>query len=267
MRVAAALLVVVLAATAHAESRVEKPWLGVSISEHTAYGGVGVLDVYDDTAATRCGLRAGDEIIGIGKTAVRSFDELRLTIGARSVGDRVQIAFVRDGHVRRCKTRLAAEINDPSERLQRRLVDKPVPPLELVRRSDSATIDDVALRGRITVLALFSLACDGCAATITELAKTAAGELASVDVYAVTAGDAGAIDAYVQRLGLTVEIARDEGRLARRFLQVPDEPTILVVDHEGVVRFAASGAGPDGAHLDAAAFCVRRAARALRDER
>jgi hypothetical protein len=273
---ASVVLLLLGAGAARAEVRALKPkqppWLGVSISDRDArFGGVAITDVYGETPAALCGLRAGDEIIGIDRADVRDTSELQLTVSARRVGERVTVRYVRPKHGvdggaligedRRCKVKLAAKVTDPTELLDRRLVDRPVPALSLVKRGDGSAVDDRALRGDVVVLALFTTSCDACATTIGELAA----RLGETALYAISGDGDAAVDAYVQRLGVTAPVALDQGEFVLRYLQARDELTILVVDHEGVVRFAASGAGPDGTHLDGAAFCAERAERARED--
>ena len=269
MRVLGALVVVGLAAPVAAETVDRKPkgtpWIGVRITDRDLrYGGVGVTDVFDDTPASLCGLQAGDEIIGLGRADVHGTQELQLVVGAHDVGDKVKVTFVRGGEVKSCRAKLTNRIDDPTELLHRRVVDRPIPPFTLTRLSDGTMVDDLTVRGRVTVLALFTTSCDDCATVITELAENAVGDLTHVDLIAVSNAGADTIEAYVQRVGLTAEVATDEGDLVAKYLGAQDEVTILVVDHKGVVKFAASGAGPDATHLDSAAFCVSRADRARR---
>jgi peroxiredoxin len=276
MRVLAS--VVVLACLGHAAAaetgkpaKVKvKPWLGISINDGDAvWGGVAVIDVFEDTPASLCGLRAGDEILAVDKIEVHGTSELQSTVGALAVGKKIMVSYVRGGDVRRCKTKLAAQITDLTELLQRRLVDRAVPPFSLVRRSDTAIIDDTTTRGHVVVLALFATSCDECATTINDLATRLAAEegTADVELHAVSGDGDQAVDAYVQRMGVTADLALDQGKLVTRYLADRGDVTILVVDHEGVVRFAANGPGPDDTHLDTAAFCASRAEHArIKDE-
>jgi peroxiredoxin len=257
------------AETKHRSKVKVKPWLGISINDGDAvWGGVAVLDVFEDTPASLCGLRAGDEILAIDQIEVHGTSELQSTVGGLTVGTKIKVSYVRGGDVRRCKTKLAPQITDPTELLQRRLVDRVIPPFSLVRRSDGATIDDTTTRGHVVVLALFTTSCDACAATIGDLATRLAAEEdgANVELVAVAADGEQAVDAYVQRMGVTADLALDQGKLVSRYVSDRDAVVILVVDHEGVVRFAASGPGPDDTHLDTAAFCASRGEHARRKD-
>lgn len=245
-------------------------WLGISLDEQdSAWGGVDIYDVFDDTPASLCGLRAGDEILAIDRVDVHGASELQATIAEHDVGDRVTVAYVRRGDVRKCATRLAPQVTDPTELLERRLVGKTVPPLSLTRRGDGSALDDDTIRDRVVVLGLFSTSCDDCAATLSELATRLAADpdARGASFTAVSVGGDAALDAYVQRMGVTVDLASDNGELVRRYLQDIGAVTILVVDHHGVVTFAASGPGPDDTQLDGAVYAASRAECArMKDE-
>ncbi len=245
-----------------------QPWLGVSISDRgVRWGGIAVMDVFEDTPASLCGLRAGDEIYAIGRREVHGTRELQLAVGAHAVGDKILVEYVRGETLRRCTARLAEAITDPTELIQRRVVDRTIAPFQLERRSDGATFDDASSRGTVLVLALVSSACEACIATVDQLAAEVEGT--GAELYVVTADGEAAADAFVQRTGVTVELALEEpsGGLIERYLADRDDATILLVDHDGVVRFAAVGAGPEAANLDGAAFCAARAERARRKAR
>lgn len=269
--VAAVVGVAVGASAAHAERLAApprpQPWLGISINGQDAtWGGIYIVDVFDDTPASLCGLRAGDEIIAVDAIDVHSTSELQGAIGLHDVGDKVTVQYVRSGgaagaDVRRCSTELSEQINDPTELLHRRLIDRAIPPFRLTRLDDDAVVDDAGLRGDVAVLVLFSTSCDACAELIGDVQQAADG-LAGVRVIAVAGDSAAAVKAFVQRTGAGGEIAVDQGQLVRRYNSDREQPSIIVIDHKGVVRFAAVGRGPEGSYLDGATFCIERAARA-----
>ena len=247
----------------------QKPWLGVSIDPQASWGGVAVIDVFADTPAALCGLRAGDEIIAIDGVEVHGTTELQNTVGAREVGDKVKVSYVRGGDLRKCKAKLAVQVTDPTELVQRKLVDRPMPAFSLATHADGTVVDSASTRDQVVVLGLFSTACDDCATQLSDLASRFAADDAAAQVafYAVSGDGAEAVDAYIQRMGLGVPIALDQADLVRRYLQeARTAVTIIVIDHDGKVEFAASGAGPDETHLDSAVFCASRAEHARRKD-
>jgi len=263
------LVIVVGGAAARAdEAQTARPWLGISISDTGArWGGIAVLDVFEDTPASLCGLRAGDEIFSIDRVEVHGTRELQQVVSAREIGEKVSVEYVRGEALHRCAAKLTEAISDPTELIQRRVLDRGILPFTLVGHADGAVIDDASSRGDVLVLALISTACEACIATLNDLA--AAVEGTGARLYAVTADGETAADAFLQRTGVTVDLALEasETGLVRRYLTDRDDATILLVDHKGVVRFAAVGAGLEAANLDGAAFCAERAERARRKAR
>jgi S1-C subfamily serine protease len=78
---------------------VEKAGLGLAGPSETPNGDAGayVECVVSGEAADQAGIRAGDLIVGVDGTAIRSFDELRGLISSHSPGDAVTIQIERDG--------------------------------------------------------------------------------------------------------------------------------------------------------------------------
>ena len=91
-------------AAAPEEQRQSRPaYLGVGVGSCEAQdrtgaeAGVRVTNVLPDSPAADAGLREGDVIIALGDDAVRSPEDLVRAVGARSPGDRVRVAYRRDG--------------------------------------------------------------------------------------------------------------------------------------------------------------------------
>jgi S1-C subfamily serine protease len=64
--------------------------------------------VVPESAADRAGVRPGDVIVRFGGVRVYGFDDLRELISARKAGDRVEIAYQRDGGERTVDATLGA---------------------------------------------------------------------------------------------------------------------------------------------------------------
>ncbi|MBU6377644.1 MAG: Do family serine endopeptidase [Gammaproteobacteria bacterium] len=73
-------------------------------------GGALVTQVVKDSAAARAGIRAGDVVTAVNGRAVKSAAEFRNAIGLLRVGDKVDIALLREGQSRK----LTAEVADPA---------------------------------------------------------------------------------------------------------------------------------------------------------
>ncbi len=65
-----------------------------------------VVVVVPGSGAEAAGLEPGDRIVGIGARAVASVEDAREVLAGRSVGDPVEVEFVRDGEARRVTVRL-----------------------------------------------------------------------------------------------------------------------------------------------------------------
>jgi serine protease Do/serine protease DegQ len=77
----------------------------------TAATGALVTQVVEKSAAEKAGIRAGDVITAVNGRTIRSHTELRNAIGLLRVGERVEIALLRDGRPQR----VAALIESPPE--------------------------------------------------------------------------------------------------------------------------------------------------------
>ena len=99
---------------------VKRGQLGVTIAPVTpdiaqalgiaSNGGALITQVAKESAAARAGLQAGDVVTSLNGRKVKSAAELRNAIGLLRVGDKVQIALLREGKSRN----VTAEIADPA---------------------------------------------------------------------------------------------------------------------------------------------------------
>ena len=99
---------------------VKRGQLGVTIAPVTpdiaqalgiaSNGGALITQVAKESAAARAGLQAGDVVTALNNRKMKSAAELRNAIGLLRVGDKVQIALLREGKART----VTAEIADPT---------------------------------------------------------------------------------------------------------------------------------------------------------
>jgi len=99
---------------------VKRGQLGVTIAPVTpdiaqalgiaSNGGALITQVAKESAAARAGLQAGDVVTALNNRKMKSAAELRNAIGLLRVGDKVQIALLREGKART----VTAEIADPA---------------------------------------------------------------------------------------------------------------------------------------------------------
>ncbi|HEY3186102.1 MAG TPA: M28 family peptidase, partial [Solirubrobacteraceae bacterium] len=83
-------------------------FLGVAPDQGDEVPGARLSMVVPESAADRAGVRPGDVIVRFGGVRVYGFDDLRELISARKAGDRVEIAYQRDGGERTVDATLGA---------------------------------------------------------------------------------------------------------------------------------------------------------------
>jgi peroxiredoxin len=249
-----------------ADDREDRPWLGINISRN-GYLGVMVTDVIEDTPAEACGLEPGDEILDVGGVRVADGDELIAAVLLHQVGDRVRVTYLRNGQSWQTVATLSARIEDRNELLHRRLVSRPVPAITAIWIDDSSKsqrhVDNDDLRGDVVLLLLWSTACSGCDELVKTLADFAADQGDGVFAFALSDETAAALAAYQQRATLPLPIATDADSRRRFSLTMEPlwQPAIVVIDHRGVVRFAALDVTGDHSRVDDALLAAERALR------
>ena len=88
--------------------RASLPFIGISGQNLPEDRGALVQEVVSGGPAARAGLRAGDIIVELGGTQIRSMDELIGTLIQRQVGETVSVVYLRDGRRQTARVRLAA---------------------------------------------------------------------------------------------------------------------------------------------------------------
>jgi serine protease Do/serine protease DegQ len=112
--------------------------LGIATSS-----GALITQVARDSAAARAGLKAGDIVTAINGRNVKSAAEFRNSIGLLRIGDKVELALLRDGQTRK----LTAEVADPvTQGARGDADDKPdgVSAGEQHRALEGAQLEDIA---------------------------------------------------------------------------------------------------------------------------
>jgi hypothetical protein len=246
----------------------ERPWLGINISRE-GYLGVLVTDVIEDTPAEACGLLPGDEILEIDGVRVVDGDELIATVSSHRVGDDVRVVYLRNGETAITIATLSARIDDRNEVFHRRLVGRAAPPIDATWSDGAAKtkrkrLDNDDLRGDVVLLLLWSTSCLDCGPLAGALADFAADHAEGVRAFALSDESDEALAASQQHAPLALPIAADLDCRRRFFLATEPlgQPALLVIDHRGVVRFAALDVTGEHGRLDDALLA---ASRALRD--
>lgn len=81
--------------------------LGVDLDDQ--HGAAVILEVWPASPAEQAGLRRGDEIVAIDNQQIRDRDDLTEELQEHQPGDRVQLAYYRNGESRQARVRLASQ--------------------------------------------------------------------------------------------------------------------------------------------------------------
>ncbi len=263
----AAVAVALAAPRARAQPSEEVPaaWLGITYGRGGAVG-VEVSEVHDDTGAAAAGLRPGDEIVALDDVRMFPGSDLWPVIRAKKVGDKVRLKIARAGKVFATTALLSARATE-DEVLERRLVDKPAPAMQIQRLTDGALIDPSAAKGKVVVLALFPSSCEACAGTISGLGKWAQGRAHEpVIVVAATQAPPDGLRAYLAHNPILIPSGTADVEGFGSYVVTGPAPrvTFAVIDGRGVVRVAAAITPGDEDRLDDVCVGAERALRALR---
>ncbi|MCE9579494.1 MAG: PDZ domain-containing protein [Deltaproteobacteria bacterium] len=263
----AAACVALVASHALAQPSEDAPaaWLGITYGRGGAVG-VEVSEVHDDTGAAAAGLRPGDEIVELDDIRMFPGSDLWPVIRTKKVGDKVRLKVARGGKVFATSAILTARASE-DEVLERRLVDKPAPPMQIQRLSDGALIDPSAQKGKVVVLALFPASCDACAGTASAINKWAAGRARDpVIVLAATAVPPDGLRAYLAHNPILIASGSADVEGFASYVVTGPQPrvTFAVIDGRGMVRVAAAITPGDEHRLDDVCVGADRALRALR---
>jgi thiol-disulfide isomerase/thioredoxin len=243
------LLAFLVVSPAHAQVGSAKPWIGIAIEKGDK--GVRVKDVRGKTPAEAAGLRASDEVVALDGVAVKEPGELIDHVQKKGVGASVKLSLVRDGKPLEVTLALAAR-PDEAQMLRDHLLGKPAPALTAEKLAGPHEL--AGLAGNVVLVEFWATWCGPCRSTMPTL--TAWQKKYGADglrVVGVSAEEPDVLAEFLampkHKIGYTV--ARDaSGKLSGAFA-VPAIPTIVVIDREGVVRFAEVGAGDTLARAEA----------------
>jgi serine protease Do/serine protease DegQ len=110
-----------------------------------------VTQVVDASAAAKAGIRAGDVITAVNGRAVKSHTELRNAIGLLRVGERVEIALLRDGQARKLTALIEAPAGETAAATPAAPGEPAKPPHPGL---EGATLADAPAAGGVTVRAV-----------------------------------------------------------------------------------------------------------------
>jgi len=239
-----------LAPAAHGDERArvardgkakERAWLGVSI--RIGSHGVLVDEVIPRTPAEDAGIAVGDQIIAADGQKVSTPGELTALLGRRSVGDAIGVSVWRDGESRSLSCMLARHLSE-EEIFERRWIDQPAPAFDLDVATGSEPGRLSALRGDVVVLAVLGRepCCGDTLARLSKLARARAGS--GLHLLGVMQRERRQLAELASEQQIDLTLLSDlKDELRDTYLRGARlaEPLWLVIDRDGIVRFAGVG--------------------------
>lgn len=238
-------------APAAPNERFEQPWLGVRLS--SVGRAVRIEEVIEGSPAALTGLMVGDRVLRIADQAVSVPADVVIQVSRMSVGDEARIRVQRESAVLDLEVVLMAKIS-AAELLRRRLEGKPAPDFRLPivgGRGEQTSLSSSQFRGKILVLEFWATWCESCA-SVHELlnaaiTKSFAGTKADLAVVGLSAEPPPLIRKYLRLHRLAYPVVVDRFANVRARYYASSLPTLVVIDRDGIVRYAGAGAG-DNAH-------------------
>lgn len=235
--ISAALLVASLGAEkAGSDDQSRKPLLGVV---HTvAPRGVLVQKTMPGSAAERAGLRPGDVILSVNKIEIRSPRQLFTEIQKYAAGTVVAIEYLRHGRTQTLQVALGERLDTGS------LLNQQAPKFALPLLNGKSTWTLPV--GKVVILDFWATWCSPCESVRQALEDFKQKHKSlEIEIAGITNEDMATVKTFYRNRNPPYAILIDAANDITLKYRVAGYPTLVVVDREGVVRFAgfASGGG------------------------
>jgi thiol-disulfide isomerase/thioredoxin len=225
------------AAAQTAQAPGARPWLGVAMDQDAQVPGVRVGHVVRGSPAERSGIREGDRIVRVGGSSVARGPDVVRAVSGFSVGDTVDIAFVRAGQPRSARVTLSA-LPSQDAMMRMDLIGAFAPSWKDVEPVSGAFPESMgALRGRVVLLDFWATWCGPCRFIVPKLGALQARYGAQgLSVIGVSTEEAQDVATFAQRTAVRYPIAVDKHAETTRSYGVVSLPTLVVIDKRGIVR-------------------------------
>jgi thiol-disulfide isomerase/thioredoxin len=236
----------VAAAVAHAQLGA-RAWLGVAFEPTAASAspGVRVSHVVRGSPADRAGLHEGDRILRVGPTRVATGPEIVRWVGARAIGDVVEIGFARAGGEQTAHVTLGT-FPSQDDVMRMDLVGAFAPPIHDVTAVRGVFPSSLgALRGRVVLVDFWATWCGPCrlvAPKLTALQSRYGAQ--GLSILGVSTEDAQQVAIFSERTAMGYSVGSDLHGDTTRSYGVSSLPTVVLIDKRGVVRDVSIGYDP-----------------------
>ncbi len=230
-----------------------KAWLGISFTDipqaqvpaayaHSqAEGAVRVEEVFPGTSADQAGMQPGDFILAINGAALAGRKTLLDSIGAKKVGEVVEVRLGRAGKVLTQKMALSPKPEDMAA-ITRMLIGSPAPALQGDYYHEPAgTLS--ANKGNVVVLDFWATWCGPCRVIIPYL-NTFNDKFRDegVKIIGVSSENLEELERFRGESKQTYPLFRDTAGLTMRAFRAYAYPTLVFIDRKGVVQRIEVGA-------------------------
>lgn len=222
------------------DDRARKPLLGVVHTQ--AARGVLIQKIMPDSAAERAGLKAGDVILSVNKVEILNTRQLFTEIQKYSAGTVVAIEYMRGTRIETLQVALGERLDATS------LVNERAPPIALPLLSGKSTWS--LPKGKVVILDFWATWCGPCEGVRHALEDfRRKKENSAVEIAGITNEDMATVKAFYRNRNPPYTILIDATNDIGLKYRVAGYPTLVVIDRDGMVRFAgfASGGGLEAA--------------------
>lgn len=221
---------------AGSEDKARRPLLGVVHTQ--APRGVRIEKILPDSAAERAGLKVGDTILSVNSVPIRDPKHLFSEVQRYSAGSVVAIEYERAGKTQVVQVALGERLDAAA------LVGKKAPRISLPQMGKEHPFTPTA--GKVVIIDFWATWCGPCEPVRRALEdfQRQRGK-SDIEIAGISSEDAETVKAFYHKRRAAYPILLDDKSAVTLSYRVAGYPTIVVIDKNGIVRFAgfASGGG------------------------
>lgn len=221
----------------YTKSIAQSGWLGLTYREK-ASGQLVVEGVFPESAAMQAGVQPGDVLLSVGRTELRSGQDLRNIAGQLRVGQRVQIRVSRSGQSKTLEARLGKRPDDLRTFTGSLLGTRAEARTEHIY----ANANRLHRKPKVTILDFWATWCAPCRKTLPLLADLYRRRSnQGLEIIGLSSESVEVLQRFQQNNSLPYPLVHDrDGKQADKFA-IRAIPTLLVLDSGGYVQRVFTG--------------------------